>query len=160
MATGQLIHDELITDFAALQYVGGATIFNNVKKFYAADSMKSSDCLILPASNTEEIAGNTSTHKVYSFDALAIEVINDTDSDAEGALKYSRLLNIQDSILDYIQLEPSNLNAWGQLQSPVLNVYKIRLSQVAFDEQLTQGGFAAVMRVRFSIFINITPQNI
>lgn len=159
---GQLIHDKLITDFAALQFEGGNTLLNNVKKFYAASSWESQDGLILPDSTPEQTegnsAGNTATTREYSFRFLAKEEIEATDVDATGSLKYSRLMNIVDAVLDYLQKEPNNLRAWGNTNS--IDIFKIRITSMRYDTLETEGGYSVIAHVSFSVFVNIIPQNL
>lgn len=159
---GSKIHDKLITDFKTFTFEGGSTMFANVEKYFAIGSMDSGDCLITPDSNNEIVegqsAGNTATTRIYAFRATVVEFLESTTSNADGSTKYSRLLNIQDKILDYIQKEPSNLNGWGQSQSPTIDIFKIRLQQIIFDQQVTEKGYAEVMDVRFNVSLNITPQ--
>lgn len=159
---GQLIHDKLITDFSAFQFEGGNTMFNNVKKFYAASSVKPLDCLIIPDTNQETVqgqsAGNSQTTREYAFRAVVIEQIEATDSDTEGSLKYSRLMNIQDEILDYLQKEPSNLRSWGQTNN--IQIFKNRVTQVRFDTVESESGYVVMLDVLFGIFLNVVPQSL
>jgi hypothetical protein len=160
MEASRLIHDKLITDFTALKFSDNSALLANVKKFYASETMKGRDGLIMPDSTGEVVegqsAGNTQTTRSYSFKAIVIEEINATDSDSEGSIKYSRLLNVQDSILDYIQKEPSNLRAWGLTNN--INIYKNRITNITFDQQLAEQGYIEVMTIRFTIFCNVVPQ--
>lgn len=162
MEIGSKIHDKLITDFAALQYSNGGTVFTNVKKYFAASAMAPGDCLIMPYSNTETVsggsAGNTQTTREYGFRAVVVEQIEASDTDSQGAMKYSRLLNTQDSILDYLQREPSNLNSWGNANN--IFIFKIRVRQVRHDVQRTEGGYAAILDISFGVFLNVIPQNL
>lgn len=159
---GQLIHDKLITDFIALNFADNTDLFVNVKKFYAANSMKARDCLIIPDSNSEttegQSAGNFQTTREYAFRAISIENLEETDNDATGSIKYNRLMNIQDTILNYLQKEPSNLNSWGATNS--IAIYKIRVRPVRWDVQRTESGFSAILDIPFSIFLNVIPQNL
>jgi hypothetical protein len=160
MAIAQKIHDKLITDFQALTFENDSTLFTNVKKFYASQTMQARDCLIIPDTNDEQVlggsAGNTSTTRNYGFNAIVIEAIKATDSDSEGSLKYSRLLNEVDEILDYIQKEPSNLNSWGATNN--IDIFKIRLRQVFFNQELAENGYVEVANVQFNVYLNVTPQ--
>ena len=159
---GQQIHDKLITDFAALTFEDATPLFGNVKKFYRQNSMEGRDCLILPNSNTENVdgesAGNFQTTRMYGFRMIAIEEIEAADDDDEGAIKYSRLMNIQDTVLDYLQKEPSNLNSWGDANS--ITIYKIRLGSVRWDTQPTEGGYVSLLDIPFTVFLNVIPQNL
>lgn len=159
---GTTIHNKLLVDFAALKFANNATIFNNVKKFFAGGSMEALDCLVIPRTTPEIVtgqsAGNTATTRVYSFSAIVTEQIESTDSDSAGSVKYSRLLNIQDSILDYLQKEPSNLNSWGNSNN--INIFKIRTDIPRFDVFQTESGYSAVLDITFSIYVNIIPQSL
>lgn len=162
MSIGQLIHDKLITDFAALKFENNTTsIFNNVKKFYAASSQKPQDCLIKPDSNNEIVsgqsAGNTATTRVYTYAAIFFEQVEASTTDNEGSIKYQRLMNTLDGILNYIQREPSNLRSWGI--SNGIDIFKTRLNNVRFGVlERSEGGFVEVGYVLFSVYLNITPQ--
>lgn len=164
MSKGQLIHDKLIADFKTFTFSSGGTLFNNVEKFFATSTMKSSDCLILPDSNEETVqgnsAGNYQTTRAYNFRAFVVENIETSASNSEGSLKYSRLMNSQDAILDYLQKEPSNLNAWGQLQTPKIEIFKIRITNTRFDTLETKNGYSAILDISFGIFLNVIPQNL
>ena len=159
---GSKIHDKLITDFTALNYTASNPVFVNVKKYFAADTMAARDILVRPDFNSEETAGqssgNTATTREYSYRAIMVEFINSSESDSEVSIKYSRLENQLDALLDYIQKEPSNLNSWGNTQSPVINIFKMRLKNVNHDVQLTENGYGEILDVRFSVYLNITPQ--
>lgn len=159
---GSKIHDKLLTDFATLTFTGGATCFNSVKKFYTASSWGPRDCVVLPDSTPEEVigpsAGNTQTTRIYTFRAVVYEQIEAAASDSAGSIKYQRLLNIQDALLNYLQKEPSNLNSWGSTNS--IAIYKIRVNQPRFDTFETEGGWGAILDLNFSIFLNIIPQNL
>ena len=160
---GQKIHDKLITDLSALTFeTGGGTLFGNVKKFYATGTMAGRDCLIVPDSNDETVvgqsAGNTQTTREYGFKAVTIEVLEASDTDAIGAMKYSRLINIQDVLLNYLQKEPSNLNAWGNTNG--ISIYKIRVRPVRWDTQASESGYVALMEISFGVYLNIIPQNL
>lgn len=161
MEIGSKIHDKLISDFKGLKFSNNATIFTNVKKFYV-DTMTANDCLIIPDSIPEETtgasAGNTATTRAYTFRAVAMEIIESSDTDENGDIKYSRLLNIQDSILDYLQKEPSNLNSWGTSNN--VNIYKIRVNSVNFDIQQFSSGYGVFLKVNFSVYLNVIPQNL
>jgi len=160
--TGQLIHDKLITDFAAFTFEGGADMFSKVQKFYASDSMGALNCLIIPDSNQETVeglsAGNTATTREYAFRAVVIEVIEEADTDAEGSLKYSRLMNVTDEILDYLQKEPNNLRAWGNTNN--LNIFKNRIRSVRYDTVESTAGYAVLLEVIFGVYLNVIPQNL
>jgi len=160
--TGQLIHDKLITDFKTFDFEGGNTMFNNVEKFYAGSTMGALDCLIVPDSNLESVeggsAGNTQTTREYAFRAVVIEVLEETDSKAEGSLKYSRLMNVTDAILNYVQKEPSNLRAWG-LTNDIL-IFKTRIRNVRYDTVKTKSGYAVLLEVIFGVYLNVVPQNL
>lgn len=163
MNIGQQIHDKLLVDFGNLEFYNTNTkIFTTVKKFYASGSMHSSNGLIIPDSTPEIVegqsAGNSQTTRVYTFRAIAVEEIEATDSDSEGSLKYSRLLNIQDAILDYLQKEPSNLNAWGNTNS--IFIFKIRVNNVTYDTQKSETGYVALLDVNFSVYLSVIPQNL
>lgn len=160
---GQQIHDKLITDFAALKFEDDTTVlFSNVRKYFAATSMEPGDCLIIPDSNSEIImgqsAGNTATTREYSFRAITFEQLEATDDNAAGSLKISRLMNRLDSVLEYLQKEPSNLNSWGN--SNGIAIFKIRMRPVRFDTQQSEGGFSMLYDVPFSVYLNIVPQNL
>lgn len=161
MEIARLIHDKLVTDFAALKFSNNATIFNNVKKFFASGSMEALDCVILPDSTPEVVegqsAGNSQTTRIYNFRAFTYEQIEAASDDAAGSMKYSRLLNTQDSILDYLQKEPSNLNAWGNTNN--IRIYKIRVNSVNFDTQRSEGGFLVLLEISFGVYLNIIPQS-
>lgn len=160
--TGQQIHDKLITDFAAFEFEGGATMFNNVQKFYPKSSMGALDCLIVPDSNLETVeglsAGNTQTTREYAFRAVVVEVLEETDTTAEGSLKYSRLMNVTDAILDYVQKEPSNLRAWGI--SNDIQIFKTRIRNVRYDTERSESGYVVFLEVIFGVFLNVVPQNL
>jgi len=159
---GRAIHDKLITDFTSLKFSNNQNIFNNVKKFYASTSMEALDCLIIPDSLSENVqggsAGNTQTTRIYRFRALSYEQIEAADTDNVGNIKYSRLLNIADSILDYLQKEPSNLNSWGSTNS--INIYKIRVDSPRYDTQQTENGYNAFIDISFSVYLSLIPQNL
>lgn len=161
-AIGSAILDKLISDFAALKFANNVTIFNNVKVFYTGDSMESMDCLIipdvLPETTVGESAGNTQTTRIQTFRIITFETIEASATNAEGLIKYKRLLNIADSILDYLQKEPSNLNSWGNSNN--IAIYKIRVNQPRFDTQRTETGFAVILDLSFGIYLNIVPQNL
>lgn len=162
MSIGEQIHSKLITDLATLTFDGGATIFNNVKPFFAEESMASSDCLLIPDSVPEIItgqsAGNIQTTRQYGFRIIVYEEIEASTTDSEGAVKYSRLLNTTDALLDYLQKEPSNLNAWGATND--INIFKIRVQNPIYDTQKSQGGYVGILDMTFSIYLNVIPQNL
>lgn len=162
MEIGRQIHDKLLTDFAALKFSNNSALFNNVEKYYASSQMEARDCLIKATSVPENVeggsAGNFQTTRMYSFSAFTFEQIEASDTTAAGKIKYSRLLNILDSILDYLQKEPSNLNAWGASNS--INIYKIRVNNPVFDTVQTEGGYSEVLEVPFTIYLNVIPQNL
>lgn len=157
---GTLIHEKLITDFDALTFSGGGDLFNRVQKFYKTNSMGSGDCLVLPDLGTENVdgesAGNTATTREYGWRVIAVEEIEASANDSEGSIKYSRMMNRLDSLLDYIQKEPSNLNAWGNANS--INVFKMRLRSWRYDQQRAENGIVALIDITFSVYLNIIPQ--
>ena len=159
---GQMIHDKLLTDFAALKFEDNSTLFRNVKKFYKARTMGARDCLIVPDSTPEETegpqGGNYQTTRIYTFRAIYLETIESADNDEEGALKYSRLLNTTDSVLNYLQKEPSNLNSWGD--SNGIAIYKIRVQSLRYTDQETKKGYATLGHVTFGVYLNVVPQNL
>lgn len=162
MEIGSKIYDKLITDFSALKFSDNSTVFANVKKFYASGAMEARDCLLIPDSIPETVvgqsAGNYQTTRAYTFRAIAYEVLEETESDSSGSIKYSRLMNITDAILNYLQKEPSNLNSWGNSNS--ISIYKIRVNQPRFDTQRSENGFVALVDINFSIYLNVIPQNL
>lgn len=162
MSQRQLIQDKLIVDFIALTFEGGNTIFNNVRKFFATDSMESLDCLIIPDSNQEQTsglsAGNTQTTREYAFRAIVVEHIEAAATEEEGTLKYSRIGNIEDAILDYLQKEPSNLNSWGNTNN--LAIFKIRVTNVRYETVQSEAGYVVLLDILFSVFLNVIPQNL
>lgn len=162
MEIGSKIYDKLITDFAALQFANNTTIFSAVKKYYANDSMEALNCLIVPSTTNEVVtgqsAGNTATTRLYAFSAIVVEQLESTDNDANGSIKYSRLVNIADSILDYLQKEPSNLNSWGNDNN--ISIFKIRTDSPRYDIQKTESGYAVILDVSFTIYLNVIPQNL
>lgn len=56
---GTTIHNKLLVDFAALKFANNATIFNNVKKFFAGGSMEALDCLVIPRTTPEIVTGQS-----------------------------------------------------------------------------------------------------
>jgi dsDNA-binding SOS-regulon protein len=162
MSIGTQIHDKLITDFATLTFGDGNITFNNVKKFYRAESQQALDCLVLPDTTPEVIvgqsAGNTQTTRQYTYRIIVTESIEEATTDEEGANKYSRILDIQDGLLDYLQKEPSNLNAWGQTNN--IHIFKIRVNNPRFDRLSTANGYAEVLDLTFTVFVNVIPQNL
>jgi hypothetical protein len=162
MGIGSKIYDKLIEDFSNLQFEDGTTIFNKVQKYYAKDSMEALDCLIIPVSTNEVVtgqsAGNTATTRLYAFSAIVVEQLEATDNDVAGGIKYSRLVNIADSILDYLQKEPSNLNSWGNAND--ISIFKIRTDFPRYEVQQTESGYAVYLDVSFTIYLNVVPQNL
>lgn len=164
MSIGALINNKLIEDFKLLEFSNNNVIFNNVEKFYAEDTMESSDCLIRPISNDESTiepaGGNIETMREYGFKAVVLEMIESSLTKAEGSKKYDRLMNTQDAILNYLQKEPSNLNAWGQQQNPIINIYKIRVRNTRFVTARSKGGYAEFLDIDFSVYLTVVPQNL
>ena len=161
MEIGSKIHDKLITDFQALKFSNNTNIFNNVKKFFTS-SMVSMDCVIMPQSTPEDVqgqsAGNYQTTRMYTYSATVIEQIESSISDTAAGIKYARLENIQDSILDYLQKEPSNLNSWGDTNG--INVFKIRVNNCDYRIEKAESGYVVALGVIFTIFVNVIPQNL
>lgn len=154
------IHDKLITDFATLQFEGAGVLFNNVKKYFADNTMGASDCLLTLDSVAESTsggsAGNSATTREATFLAVFFETLEKASSDTEASTKYSRLLNITTSILDYLQKEPNNLRLWGAGEN--IQIHKIRAGQTNYQAELTPNGYAIVAYAPFTVYINITPQ--
>lgn len=161
MAAGAKIYEKLITDFGALKFENNTTIFSAVKAFFTK-AMDANTCLIIPDLNNEKVdglsSGNTETTREYGFRAVVIEELESTVSDSEALTRYMRMLNIQDSMLNYLQKEPSNLNAWGHAQTPSLNIFKIRVANVRCDTQRAENGYVALLDVSFRVSLNVVPQ--
>ena len=159
---GSKILAKLITDFAGLKFSNNQVIFNNVRSFYTGDSMEPLDCLVIPDITPEvtfgESAGNTQTTRIYQFRTLVFETIESSADNSAGQLKYNRILNITDALLDYLQKEPSNLNSWGNSNN--INIFKIRVVQPRFDTQRTETGFGVLLDLSFGVYLNVVPQNL
>lgn len=157
------IHNKLITDFAILD-IGGGQNFGAVKKAYRAETMQPLDCLIMPDTSSEQVtggsAGNTATTRQYGFAVSLYELINSTDDDSVMDIKYSRLTNCQDAILDYLEVEPNSLRTWALNLNEPINLFKIRVTQVFYDRLQAENGFAEQLLIRFSVFVNVVPQNL
>ncbi len=162
MEIGSKIHNKLITDFQALKFSDNTVIFQNVRKFFPVNSMKSLDCLIVPGPAPEVVegqsAGNFQTTRMYNFRAVVMEVLESTTTNVEGDIKYTRIMNILDAILDYLQKEPSNLNAWGNSNS--INIFKIRVGLPDFVPQQSTNGYSVILDVPFIVYLNVVPQNL
>lgn len=154
------IAEQLKSDIMVLQFEGGNTSFKNVKYGYRSGLMGDDDALLLPDSNNETVegqsAGNTQTTREYGFELQVYEEINTDISNTQIDTKYLRLMNRVDSVLDYIQKEPSNLNSLSLGSNGV--VFKMRLRQVIHDRIKTELGIVEYASIRFSVFVNVVPQ--
>lgn len=158
MESGAKILQKLIEDFKALTYTGGSSnLFSDVASSYLTETRNPSQGLLLYDDDTEFIRGNNMTDRNYGFYFHDFEEINNkslTDADVQNM--YYRLANKRDVLLNYLQREPSNLRAWGQLQTPIISIFKNRVNQVLFDVGKSQnGGYAATMELRFTVFQSI-----
>lgn len=161
MIAGGALLQKLITDFKALTFAGGEDLFIDVKSAYREGIRGNRQAILIPDDNSETIRGNTETDRQYGFLLSALEETNSTETDAIVQNMYVRLLNIQDALLDYLQKEPNNLRTWGQNQSTIIPIYKIRLGQPIFLEGKTpSGGYGVEMQFRFTVYINVTVQNL
>jgi predicted oxidoreductase len=85
-----------------------------------------------------------------------VEVLESALTVDEAEIRIARSSEIEDRILDYIQKEPSNLNAWGQTNS--IEVFKMRLINMTEDDVRSKNGYSTVKQLRFDVSVLITPQ--
>lgn len=154
-----LIHNKLITDFDLLTFKTNSNLLfsNGGKKFFKGE-FGANEYIMTTDGINEDISGNTSTYRDYGFLVVWLEELESGQNDSEINAKVDRMNNREDVILDYIQKEPSSLNAWGNTQNPVINIFKIRLLSLIEDDVITTNGFGKVKRCRFNVSVNIVPQ--
>ena len=157
-----LITEKLTTDLLALTFANSSLIHPNVRMHYAANTMQPLDCIISMAGiseNTEGAsAGNQATTRQIGYELYCYETLESTASDAAADTKMKRLMNVLDAWQNYLQKEPNNLRGWGASNS--LALHKIRLSGGGISTLATENGIAAVLRLPFTVFLNVIPQTL
>lgn len=153
-----LIHDKLITDFAALQFEGGNTLFGNVKKDFRQVAMGSGDCLLLMDDMSQDVQGITTTQRDYGFLWVYMEATEASITDIEAATRISRMANVEDAVVNYLQKIPNNLRAWGDTNS--IEVVRIAVTNVFYDESKTPDGYQIVQRGRFFVRVDVNARNL
>ena len=146
---------ELLTDLAALTFVGGINCFGNVKTVYR-NNQNPRDAILIPRSTPVVLLGNTSDERIYTFDLSLYEVIESTLSQSESEKRQARINNIEDAILNYLEKEPHNL-----VNSIVFsngNITKVRVNSTDQQYVTTEQGISVALSIQFSVYVLITPQ--
>jgi hypothetical protein len=154
----KLLLDKLITDFTALQFDSGSSLFTNMKKFYRASSMQGGDGLLLADQIGEDIKGVTTTQREYGFVLVHIESMEGVETDADAAIRIDRQSEVETTLLDYLQKEPNNLRTWGNTNG--IEVVKIRIGNGIYLDQKSESGQARALVLRFKVIVDINNRNL
>jgi hypothetical protein len=148
--------DKLITDFQALTFVGGSSIFasGNVRKLFLAEPSAYPICEILPSAISNEIEGNSSDIREYDFEAKVEELIESSLNETQAGNKIGRLANTADAILDYLQKLPNNL----EYDISGVHIIELLVLPSPYDYRKSDNGIILLLTIQFRIRVSITPQ--
>lgn len=156
------IHNKLITDFNAAQYDNSQDVFGNVKKYYKLNSMNSQDLLVMGDDTVDDPdEGIVTTEREYGFLTVYVEHLESSIDDNEASIRIERMNNVEDYFLDYVEkIGPNNLREWGQSQSPVIDVERLNLINVLYQDERSENGYTKVQVTRFKVHVNVNARNL
>lgn len=159
----KLIHDKLITDFTALKHVNGTdALFAGVKKIFINLPASLPVCEIIPTSVNTSVLGLEFNEKAIGFTAITYEQINqetgttESDQQTEAERKITRLSDIEDIVIQYLEKIPDSLR--GNVGSA--DIVRIDIQPSSWDYQIGENGLRIFLSITFAIVMVDEPKSL
>lgn len=147
--TRKVVLDKIITDLRTLTNSGGNTCFADVQKLLISFPTSYPACEVLPLRTNVEVMGMDFDSRQLSFDAIVYELIETNGSQAETDAKIDRLMDIEDTLCEYIQAIPNNLNGMSGLEA--LTISKTTIDNQTYNYENGENGLRLYLTVEFTV---------
>lgn len=151
------LHDQLITDFAALTHSNGTdALFATVEKIYIDYPTAVPACQILVSQPSVDVLGITSDNRRLGFSSIVYELIEQSTNQAAANSKIDRLSDIEDQIMAYLEQIPH------PIERAVSNVHvaNIVVNPSIYNYQETEKGIMIFQTINFELVVNVVVRSL
>jgi hypothetical protein len=156
-------HTKILTDLRALKHVNGSdALFASVDEIFLTLPASLPVCEVMPSPVSTSVMGLEYNEQAMGFTAVTYEIINfeagasDADKLTEAKRKMTRIKDIEDIVLQYLQEIPDALR--GTVAGA--DVERIDIQPSSWDYQIGEDGLRVYLSINFSIVYTIIPKQL